>query len=803
VRKLPEFENRGRYSKEDFNSLIHEVERLGRMSVESPLELVSGPNGLMFRFVSPCFWAEITGGDASGYDWSEVQTTGSCTFTTVTGGRSGTASLNPAFEVNGHTVGAGEIVWLTPGYNGEFLFEQDGNAGTVTSITEGTGIVCTPNPIVGSGTVALADTAVTPGSYGDSTHVATFTVDQQGRLTAASSVAITAGSGTVTDISEADGSVVCTPNPITGSGTVGLSTTGVTAGSYGDATHVGAFTVDAQGRLTAASSVGISVGVTEGGTGVTSCTTGDILYASATNVFSTLGIGTDGYVLTVSGGLPSWQPTLPDPVTVTHGGTGLTSCTTGDLFYGSGVNTVSALGIGTDGYVLTVVSGLPSWQPAGSGSGTVTSISQGTGIVCTPNPITGVGTVALDGTYLVNNQVLYGNGGAIVSDPVWTYSGGQITLGDTSGTAVTLFLQRQSNAGCAILDFYRTDDLGGDTQAGDALGTISFSGTPSTGGPVAIVQAQNVNGGTSPTCQLTVEVSENGLLNGPKYYFLGQYSLGVGTNDFGGGSGGIAIKDRTSAPSLGPSGGGFLYSDSGKLHWYDSTGTDHQIAPFADTPIGVGTFGVLRGSSTDVTLEYDNSGTPDTTLSVKSGQIVADNTGNTAVYAIVRSAITYGGQDGTDYLGNVFMGGICTTVSTTLPGHGGRSNDTSSQSISDSTTTVPSFTVSTDFDTDTYVSVSNLQIPTGLGGLYYLTAATRFAASASGTQRRLRLLVNGSAVSMVNVTPLGGGNTTALNCSTCYKLSAGDSVSMDVFQDSGGSLDIDLAAVGCLYTGHA
>jgi hypothetical protein len=38
----------------------------------------------------------------------------------------------------------------------------------------------------------------------------------------------------------------------------GLPNTGVSAGSYGDATHVGAFTVDAKGRLTAASSVAIS-----------------------------------------------------------------------------------------------------------------------------------------------------------------------------------------------------------------------------------------------------------------------------------------------------------------------------------------------------------------------------------------------------------------------------------------------------------------------------------------------------------------------------------------------------------------
>jgi len=43
------------------------------------------------------------------------------------------------------------------------------------------------------GATDLPNTAVTPSSYGDATHVGAFTVDQQGRITAASDVAITAG----------------------------------------------------------------------------------------------------------------------------------------------------------------------------------------------------------------------------------------------------------------------------------------------------------------------------------------------------------------------------------------------------------------------------------------------------------------------------------------------------------------------------------------------------------------------------------------------------------------------------------
>jgi hypothetical protein len=47
--------------------------------------------------------------------------------------------------------------------------------------------------------------------------------------------------------------------------------------------------------------------IANGGTNITTYTTGDILYASATNTLSKLGAGTEGYVLTISSGAPAWQ----------------------------------------------------------------------------------------------------------------------------------------------------------------------------------------------------------------------------------------------------------------------------------------------------------------------------------------------------------------------------------------------------------------------------------------------------------------------------------------------------------------
>lgn len=86
----------------------------------------------------------------------------------------------------------------------EYLFDHPLQEGDGIALTPSGNISDSPSISVRNGlgldfdgmlNLKIADTAVTPGTYGDATNVAQITVDQQGRIIAAVDVAITGGGG--------------------------------------------------------------------------------------------------------------------------------------------------------------------------------------------------------------------------------------------------------------------------------------------------------------------------------------------------------------------------------------------------------------------------------------------------------------------------------------------------------------------------------------------------------------------------------------------------------------------------------
>ena len=111
-------------------------------------------------------------------------------------------------------------------------------------------------------TLDLTDTTVTAGTYGSTTAIPVITVDAKGRVTGVTTQAIstsfTISDGTTTDAIAGGETITFTggtgiDTAVTANElTINLANTSVSSGTYGSATEIPTFTVDAQGRLTSA-----------------------------------------------------------------------------------------------------------------------------------------------------------------------------------------------------------------------------------------------------------------------------------------------------------------------------------------------------------------------------------------------------------------------------------------------------------------------------------------------------------------------------------------------------------------------
>ena len=146
-------------------------------------------------------WQKIDGGDTStvtsltvttltGYMYanntSPVTASTTIPVANVTGAVPNTVNILAGTNLTGGGALTGNVTLNNP-YNG-----------TVTNVATGTGL--TGGPITSNGTISLANTAVTAGTYGNASTVSQVTIDAQGRITNAVNVAISIANSAVTGL---------------------------------------------------------------------------------------------------------------------------------------------------------------------------------------------------------------------------------------------------------------------------------------------------------------------------------------------------------------------------------------------------------------------------------------------------------------------------------------------------------------------------------------------------------------------------------------------------------------------------
>jgi hypothetical protein len=130
-----------------------------------------------------------------------------------------------------------------------------------STVVGGTGLTATYNDVAGTHTIKLNDTAVAAGTYGSINQIPAFTVDQQGRITAASQTSIpdpvitlsgdVTGSATMTNLGDVTISTTIEPNSVVlGTDTTGSYVSTITGVS-------GEITVSGSGSESAAVTIGL------------------------------------------------------------------------------------------------------------------------------------------------------------------------------------------------------------------------------------------------------------------------------------------------------------------------------------------------------------------------------------------------------------------------------------------------------------------------------------------------------------------------------------------------------------------
>ena len=148
--------------------------------------------------------------------------------------------------------------------------------------------------------------------------------------------------------------------------TFSITNTGVSAATYGSASAVPVFAVNAQGQLTSVTNTNIAIGASAITSGTIDSARISGSYTGITAVGTLSGLTVSS---TITGSISGNAATATSATSATTA-TNLAGGTTGALPYQSGIGSTIFLSAGTDGQILTLTGGVPTWTTA-SGVGDV------------------------------------------------------------------------------------------------------------------------------------------------------------------------------------------------------------------------------------------------------------------------------------------------------------------------------------------------------------------------------------------------------------------------------------------------
>lgn len=162
--------------------------------------------------------------------------------------------------------------------------------------------------------------------------------------------------------------------------------------------------------------------------------TGDVVRHTSP-ILVTPNLGTPSAVTLTNGtGLPIVNGTT-GTLTETRGGTNQTTYTTGDILYASGSNTLAKRTIGSTNDVLTVVGGVPTWQAPSGGSSAFSALTTSTNTTATMTVGTGASmTTSGSGTIAATSVPASGISGDVAFSQIAQLGANQFAANPTTGS---------------------------------------------------------------------------------------------------------------------------------------------------------------------------------------------------------------------------------------------------------------------------------------------------------------------------------------------------------------------------------